>query len=115
MEYKIKKGDKFLCLEDYEMDDERISYTKGKIYQSDLDGRITDNEFDVMHEMEGQNDFFEYFELIVCDLKLQNKSELEEALKKSISLLMQTTEFEVLESFKLKVSELQKVLEKTLT
>lgn len=52
MEYKIKKGDKFLCLEDYEMDDERISYTKGKIYQSDLDGRITDNEFDVMHEME---------------------------------------------------------------
>ena len=32
-------------------------------------------------------------------------------LKQSISLLMQTTEFEVLESFKLKVSELQKVIE----
>ena len=115
MEYKIKKGDRFICLEDYEMDDERISYTKGNIYQSDLDGRITDNEFDVLHEMEGQKDFFEYFQLVFCDLKLPNKSRLEEALKQSISLLMQTTEFEVLESFKLKVSELQKVLEEPKT
>ena len=111
MNYKIKKGDRFLCLEDYVMDDERIAYSKGKIYKSDLDGRITDNEFDVLHEMEGQNYFFEYFELVVSDLKLLNKSKLEEALKQSISLLMQTTEFEVLESFKLKVAELKKVLE----
>ena len=111
MNYKIKKGDRFLCLEDYVMDDERIAYSKGKIYKSDLDGRITDNEFDVHHEMECQNDFFEYFELVVSDLKLVNKSKLEEALKQSISLLMQTTEFEVLESFKLKVAELKKVLE----
>ena len=108
MKYKIKNGDRFLCLEDYEMDDERIAYTKGKIYLSEIDGRITDNELDTLHEMEGQNDFFEYFELIVSDLKLVNKSKLEEALKQSISLLMQTTEFEVLESFKLKVAELQK-------
>lgn len=64
MEYKIKKGDRFLCLEDYEMDDERISYTKDKMYFSELDGRITDDEFDVMHEMEGQNDFFEYFKFV---------------------------------------------------
>lgn len=115
MNYKIKKGDRFLCLEDYVMDDERIAYSKGKIYKSDLDGRITDNEFDVLHEMDGQNDFFEYFQLVFCDLKLPNKSRLEEALKQSISLLMQTTEFEVLESFKLKVSELQKVLEEPKT
>ena len=78
--YKIKKGDRFLCLEDYVMDDERIAYSKGKIYKSDLDGRITDNEFDVHHEMECQNDFFEYFELVVSDLKLVNKSKLEEAI-----------------------------------
>ena len=115
MEYKIKKGDRFLCLEDYEMDDERISYTKGKIYISEINGRITDNEFDTLHEMEGQNDFFEYFELIVSDLKLPNNLKLLEALKQSISLLMQTTEFEVLESFKLKVAELQKVLEESKT
>lgn len=56
-------------------------------------------------------DFVEYFELIISDLNLSNKIKLEEALKQSILLLMQTTEFEVLESFKLKVAELQKVLE----
>ncbi len=66
---------------------------------------------DQLLKLKPQNDFFEYFELVVSDLKLVNKSKLEEALKQSISLLMQTTEFEVLESFKLKVSELQKVLE----
>lgn len=42
-----------------------------------------------------------------------SKTILQETLKLSISLLMQTTEFEVLESFKLKVTELQKVLEET--
>jgi hypothetical protein len=61
MEYKIKKGDMFLCLEDYIMDDDRIAYTKGKVYKSELDNRITDDYFDVMHEMQGQVDFFEYF------------------------------------------------------
>lgn len=65
MEYKIKTGDRFICLADYIMDDERIAYTEGKIYLSQLDGRITDNEFDVMHEMNGQSDFFEYFKLIL--------------------------------------------------
>lgn len=42
-----------------------------------------------------------------------SKTILQETLKISISLLIQTTEFEVLESFKLKVTELQKVLEET--
>ena len=64
MEYKIKKGDRFLCLEDYIMDDDRIAYTKGKTYFSELDGKITDNEFEVWHEMGGQIDFFEYFKLV---------------------------------------------------
>jgi hypothetical protein len=43
------------------MDDDRVAYTKGKTYLSDLDNKITDDEFDVMHEMNGQDDFFEYF------------------------------------------------------
>jgi hypothetical protein len=67
MEYKIKKGDRFLCLENYVMDDDRVSYTKGLVYLSELDNRITDDEFDVMHEMNGQEDFFEYFKLVVSD------------------------------------------------
>ena len=65
--YKIKKGDMFLCLEDYIMDDDRVAYTKGKTYLSELDNKITDDEFDVMHEMDGQDDFFDYFKLVVSD------------------------------------------------
>ena len=67
MEYKIKKGDKFLCLEDYIMDDDRVAYTQGKVYKSELDNRITDNDLDIMHEMQGQDDFFEYFKLLHSD------------------------------------------------
>ena len=67
MNYKIKKGDRFLCLENYVMDDDRVAYTKGLVYLSELDNRITDDDFDVMHEMNGQDDFFEYFQLVVSD------------------------------------------------
>jgi len=67
MEYKIKKGDRFLCLEDYIMDDDRIAYTKGNVYKSELDNRITDDDFDIQHEMQGQIDFFEYFKLLSSD------------------------------------------------
>ena len=67
MEYKIKKGDRFICLEDYIMDDDRIAYTKGKVYKSELDNRITDDDFDIQHEMQGQIDFFEYFKLLSSD------------------------------------------------
>ena len=67
MEYKIKKGDSFLCLENYIMDDDTIAYTKGKVYKSDFDNRITDDDFDVMHIMNVQDDFFEYFKLVVSD------------------------------------------------
>ena len=62
-EYKIKKNDRFLCLSDYIMDDDTIAYTKGKIYLSEVDGCITDNVFDVNHQMEKQIDFFEFFKL----------------------------------------------------
>ncbi len=46
MRYKIEKGDKFLCLEEYVMEDYSVAYTKGKEYVSEMDGKITDNEFD---------------------------------------------------------------------
>ena len=67
MEYNIKKGDRFICLEDYIMDDDRIAYTKDKVYKSELDSRITDDDFDIQHEMQGQIDFFEYFKLLSSD------------------------------------------------
>ena len=62
MEYKIKKGDRFLCLENYFMyDTEFLAYTKDKIYFSEVDNCITDNKLDTEHEMNGQDDFFDYF------------------------------------------------------
>ena len=61
MKLAIIKGDCFLCLEDYIMDDERIAYTKGKEYISEKDGCITDNDKDVSHEMYMEGDFFVYF------------------------------------------------------
>ena len=64
MNYKIKKGDKFLCLEDYLMDSGRVAYSKGKEYLSELDGRITDNENDTGHKMTVQDDFFDYFRVL---------------------------------------------------
>jgi len=61
MNYKIKKGDTFLCLGDYEMDDETIAYTKGKEYVSEQDDCITDNQGTDNHHMDGQEDFFKFF------------------------------------------------------
>lgn len=42
----IKKGDKFKCIKDVIMDDNPkcIAYTSGKIYISELDEYITDNQ-----------------------------------------------------------------------
>ncbi len=46
---------------------------------------------------------------------MANAYELLQSLQSAIILLKQTTEFEVLESWKIKTRELEKVLEKTLT
>jgi hypothetical protein len=64
MEYKIIKGDKFLCLENYIMDNGTIAYTKGIVYESEIDNCITDNQKDKTHQMDNQDDFFEYFKII---------------------------------------------------
>ena len=61
MNYEIKRGDKFLCLETYVMDDDLIAYTKGQTYISEVDKCITDNDGDKCHEMINQMDFFEHF------------------------------------------------------
>lgn len=49
---KIRKGDKFLCIADYEMYSGDIAYISGKVYISELDGCITDINF------------FEYFKRV---------------------------------------------------
>jgi hypothetical protein len=46
------------------MDDEKIAYTKGKVYLSEMRDCITDNEDDTLHDMSELEDFFEHFEKI---------------------------------------------------
>lgn len=64
MKYKIEKGDKFLCLSDYMMNDDTIAYTGGNVYLSESDDCITDDSLDSKHRMDGQDDFFEFFKLV---------------------------------------------------
>jgi len=64
MKYKIEKDDKFLCIKNFVMEDGCVDYTKGKVYQSDKDGCITDNEESKLHFMNDVEDFFEHFKPI---------------------------------------------------
>ena len=59
--YKIRKGDKFLCLKDYVMNDGSVAYRSGKTYISEEDDHIKDEDGTTPHDMSDQNDFFEYF------------------------------------------------------
>ena len=58
---EIKKGDKFLCKESVVMYNGAIDYIKGKVYTSDLDGCITDEEGTVKHWWGGDERTSEYF------------------------------------------------------
>ena len=57
----IKKGDKFLCVNNYIMDDKSIAYTKGKTYLSEMIDCITDDILDCYHDMIEEIDFSHYF------------------------------------------------------
>jgi hypothetical protein len=41
---QIRKGDMFECIEDVIMDDGEVSYVKGKVYASEVNGCITDEQ-----------------------------------------------------------------------
>lgn len=53
---KIEKGDKFLCIKDVVMDDDRLEYIAGETYISERDGCITDESGDTKHEWTGTED-----------------------------------------------------------
>ena len=65
MIYKIQKGDRFKCIKTFKMETGEKVYTKGVIYTSEVDSNITDNEPFVMHDMEGVEEFFEHFKLLI--------------------------------------------------
>lgn len=60
---EIKKGNKFLCIKDVEMEDDKIEYYAGKTYISEVDECITDESGDKDHrwtdtEEEDQPEYF---------------------------------------------------------
>ena len=59
--YTIRKGDKFLCLKDYVMNDDSIAYIKGRTYLADQDDCIQDEIDETDHVMANQEDFFVHF------------------------------------------------------
>ena len=59
---KIRKGDKFECIEDVIMDDGEIAYRKGGVYVSERDSCITDLQGCDIHIWE--TDWPEYFKRI---------------------------------------------------
>lgn len=63
MEYIINKGDTFLCIKDFVMNNENktVEYTKGKTYISEWKHCITDNSKRNYHVMGTMKNFFDYF------------------------------------------------------
>ena len=62
---EIKKGDRFLCIKDFIMDNGLIAYSVGLKYSSDFDKCITDNKSNTSHymgfssiEIEATNEYF---------------------------------------------------------
>lgn len=53
---QIRKGDMFECIEDVIMDDGEVSYVKGKVYASEANGYITDEQKDEFHRWEDCDD-----------------------------------------------------------
>ena len=50
---QIRKGDMFECIEDVVMDDGEVSYIKGKVYASEANGCITDEQHTENHYWNG--------------------------------------------------------------
>lgn len=57
----IKKGQRFLCLKDYIMDDGSLAYKCGQIYEASNKNTLP-SIFDSTHRMDRSYDFDEYFE-----------------------------------------------------
>lgn len=64
---KIKKGDRFLCIKDVAMDGGGVTYRKGNTYLSELNGCITDDDYDIHHNWKGIKYFNEHFEKILSE------------------------------------------------
>lgn len=70
---EIKKGNKYLCIQDVRMDDDKLAYITGHVYISKEDGCITDEEENVDHVWEpskcSKEDYYlNFFQLLPEEL-----------------------------------------------
>ena len=68
---KIKKGQEFKCIKDYVMRSGEIRFKAGKIYQSDVDGCLTNELSNKNHYIDLNDEFYEHFELVESSLKTE--------------------------------------------
>ncbi len=59
----IKKGQKYLCIKDYLMDDGTLAYKSGEIYEASGKNTLP-SIFDSTHWMDRSDDFYDHFERI---------------------------------------------------
>ena len=53
---KVIKGKQYLCKQDVIMDDGELAYIKGRVYTSEHDDCITDEDGDSKHEWHGDSE-----------------------------------------------------------
>ena len=69
MTVDIKKGDRYLCVCNVVMNDtNELAYIKGRVYTSELDGCLTDEEGIVKHWWCGCTIFADHFKLCTDDM-----------------------------------------------
>lgn len=67
----IKKGERFMCIRDVKMSDtQQVYYNEGKIYESEIDGCITNEKSDQYHQWDSYPIINEHFVLVDSDNKL---------------------------------------------
>lgn len=62
---EIEKGKRYLCTKTVVMDDDEVDYIKGKVYLSEADGCITDEQGFKRHQWTDGTSPEEYFELFM--------------------------------------------------
>lgn len=100
--YVIEKGDVFLCIKDFVMDDGDIAYKSGKTYKSEKHNCITDESRHYNHVMSDIPDFFDYFTIYHPALRKQKSTYIQEYADAQINSLI-----DQLEELKKKIRELE--------
>lgn len=70
MRQKINKGDKFLCIKDFIMQDGTTAFKKGVVYTSENNNCLTNSWGTKEHYMHECDDFSDYFKTPIADSKV---------------------------------------------